>query len=234
MVCLWLLVVVMALVCVPGSGSMCWESTICSDLSNRRRILDCVHLCMSVIQTEVPDLSALALKVNDDDGILLSILLAALAPENKISALDGKAHSNQRRSYSMEHFRWGKPSGRKRRPVKVFATSLEGGGSSEGSFAHLVRRQLSSDDDEGNGDLNGGNHQNQGLLRARVSSKSHVQLSSQQRKDGTYRMNHFRWGSPPVSKRNGSLMKTWEEKPQRQLAKLFRNIIAKDVQRIMG
>lgn len=193
---------------------------------------DCIHLCMSVIQTELPDLSALALKVNDDDDLLVSILLTALAPANKISDL--KAHSDQRRSYSMEHFRWGKPSGRKRRPVKVFATSLEGGGSSEGSFPSLVRRQLSSDDDEGKGDLNGGNNQNQGLLRASVSSKSHVQLSSQQRKDGTYRMSHFRWGSPPVSKRNGSLTKTWEEKPQRQLAKLFRNIIAKDVQRIMG
>lgn len=195
---------------------------------------DCIHLCMSVIQTELPDLSALALKINDDDDILLSILMAALAPENKISAL--KAHSDQRRSYSMEHFRWGKPSGRKRRPVKVVATSLEGGGSSEGGLPSLVRRQLSSDADEAMGDLNGENLQNQGLVpvRVRASSKSHVQLSSQQRKDGTYRMSHFRWGSPPVSKRNGSLTKTWEEKPQRQLAKLFRNIIAKDVQRIMG
>ncbi|XP_035534708.1 pro-opiomelanocortin-like [Morone saxatilis] len=230
MVCLcWLLVVVMAYVCVPGFGSLCWDNSICNDLSNKDRILDCIHLCMSVAQTEFPHLSALALNGNDDDELLLGIILATLVSENKISVSDLKAHSDQRRSYSMEHFRWGKPSGRKRRPVKVFASSLEGGGSSEGISPPQARRQLSSNENEVKGD----GHQNLGL-RARVSSKSHVQLSPQERKDGTYRMSHFRWGSPTVSKRNGNLMKTWEEKPQRQLAKLFRNIIYKDVQRIMG
>ncbi|KAM9339725.1 pro-opiomelanocortin-like [Symphorus nematophorus] len=232
MVCLcWLLVVVMAYVCVPGFGSVCWDRSICNDLSNKGRILDCIHLCMSVIQTEFPELSALALKVDNTDDLLLSIILATLDPKNKLSKSDLKAHSEQRRSYSMEHFRWGKPSGRKRRPIKVFASSLEGGGSSEGSFPPQARRQLSSYDEEARGDLNGEGHQN---LRARVSSESQVQLSPQERKDGTYRMSHFRWGSPPVSKRNGSFMKTWEEKPQRQLSKLFRNIIVKDMQRIMG
>nr|P01197.1 RecName: Full=Pro-opiomelanocortin; Short=POMC; AltName: Full=Corticotropin-lipotropin; Contains: RecName: Full=Corticotropin; AltName: Full=Adrenocorticotropic hormone; Short=ACTH; Contains: RecName: Full=Melanocyte-stimulating hormone alpha; Short=Alpha-MSH; AltName: Full=Melanotropin alpha; Contains: RecName: Full=Corticotropin-like intermediary peptide; Short=CLIP [Squalus acanthias] len=28
-------------------------------------------------------------------------------------------------SYSMEHFRWGKPMGRKRRPIKVYPNSFE-------------------------------------------------------------------------------------------------------------
>lgn len=186
-----------------------------------------------MIQTEFPHLSALALKVNndDDDDLLLSIILATLVSEDKISESDLKAHSDERRSYSMEHFRWGKPSGRKRRPVKVFASSLEGGGSSEGSFLPQARRQLSSYEDDVKGELTGGN---QALPRARVISKSQVPLSPQERKDGTYRMSHFRWGSPPASKRNGSFMKAWEEKPQGQLAKLFRNIIVKDVQRIMG
>lgn len=183
---------------------------------------DCIHLCKSAIQTESPDLRALALTVNDDDDdLLLSIL-------REISESDLKAHSNQRRSYSMEHFRWGKPSGRKRRPVKVFASSLEGGGSSEGGFALQVRKQRSSNEDKAKVDFNGDSNQNQGLLRARVSSNS--QLSPQERKDGTYRMSHFRWGSPTVSKRNGK----WEGKPLKQLAKLFRNIVAKDVERIMG
>lgn len=187
---------------------------------------DCIHLCISVIQTEFPELSALALKVTDDDDLLLSILLATL--EDKISESDLRAHNDQRRSYSMEHFRWDKPSGRKRRPVKVFASSLEGGGSSEGSFPPQARRQLTSDEEDAKGDLNGGSRP-----KGRVSSKSQVQLSQQERKDGTYRMSHFRWGSPPASKRNGSFMKMWEEKPQRQLAKLFRNIIFKNMQRIM-
>ena len=191
---------------------------------------------MSVIKTEFPELSTLALKFKNDDDLLLSILhhhLATLASsQEKISESDLKARSNERRSYSMEHFRWGKPSGRKRRPVKVFASSLEGGGSSEGSFR--ARRQLSGNEDEAKGDPSQEGHQNQGLPRSKASAKMQIALTPQNRKDGTYRMNHFRWGNPPASKRNGSFMKPWEEKPQGQLAKLFRNIIFKDVQRIMG
>lgn len=186
---------------------------------------DYTHLCKSVIQTELPELSALARRVKDDNDLLLRIFLATLVPENKMSESDLKAHSNHRRSYSMEHFRWGKPSGRKRRPVKVFATSLEGGGSSEGGFALQSRRQRRSNEDKAKVDLNRESNQNQGWPRARVSSKPHILLSSQGRKDGTYQMSHFRWGSPTVSKRNDNFMKTWERKPLTQLAKLFRNII---------
>lgn len=195
---------------------------------------DCIPLCMSGIEPELPNLSALALKANSDDDLLLSILQTTLDPENKISESDLKAQNERRRSYSMEHFRWGKPPGRKRRPVKVFASSLEGGGSSEGSFLPQSRRQLNSVEDEAKEDLNMDSSQNQGLLRAVVNSKSHVQLSPQQRKDGTYKMSHFRWGTPPVSKRNGKFMKTWEEKPLRQLAKLFRNILVKDLHRMVA
>ncbi|KAL3052517.1 hypothetical protein OYC64_005122 [Pagothenia borchgrevinki] len=231
MVCLcWLFVVVMAYVCVPGFGSKCWESSICNDLSSKGRILDCIHLCMSVIQTELP-LSPLALKVNYDDDLLLSIILATLVSEDKIPGSYLKDHSDERRSYSMEHFRWGKPTGRKRRPVKVFASSLEGGGSSGGSFPRHVRRDLSGNEDEMRGQLNGGG-QIQVLPKARVSPESQA-LGPQERKDGTYRMSHFRWGSP-TSKRNGSLKKQWGGKSRRQLTKLFKNIMVKDVQRIMG
>lgn len=189
---------------------------------------------MSGIEPELPNLSALALKANSDDDLLLSILQTTLDPENKVSESDLKTQNERRRSYSMEHFRWGKPPGRKRRPVKVFASSLEGGGSSEGSFLPQSRRQLNSVEDEAKEDLNMDSSQNQGLLRAVVNSKSHVQLSPQQRKDGTYKMSHFRWGTPPVSKRNGKFMKTWEEKPLRQLAKLFRNILVKDLHRMVA
>ncbi|XP_022623804.1 pro-opiomelanocortin-like [Seriola dumerili] len=243
MVCLcWLLVVVMAYVCIPGFGSVCWNSSICSDLSNKGRILECIQLCMSLIKTELPEVSTLALKINDDDHLLNIILGTLASSENKLSESDLQVHSDrrrsylmehfrwgkppgdkilepklrdhgdERRSYSMEHFRWGKPSGRKRRPIKVFASPLEGGGSSEGSFPPQARRQLNSNEDEGKGDLNQESHQYQELLRARVSSKSHVLLSPQDRKDGTYRMSHFRWGNPPASKRNGGLMKLWEKK----------------------
>ncbi|XP_034756497.1 pro-opiomelanocortin-like [Etheostoma cragini] len=227
----WLLVVVMAYVCHPGLGSVCWDSSICKDLHNKGRILDCLQLCMSVIRMKLPQLTALALKVNNDDDLILSIILATLVSANKISETNLKGRSDERRSYSMEHFRWGKPTGRKRRPVKVFVSSSEGGGSFEGRFLPQARRQLSSYEDEVK--LNG-KSSNQAAPRARVSSLSHVPLSSHEKTDGTYRMSHFRWGSPPASKRNGSSMKPWEKKPQGQLAKLFRNNIVKDVQNIVG
>ncbi|CAK6984217.1 pro-opiomelanocortin B-like [Scomber scombrus] len=228
MVCLCWLLVVMAYVCVPGFESACLQSSICNDLSNKGRILDCIQLCMSVIQTELPELSSLALKVNDDDDLLLSILLATLASEDKISEQKLGAHSDKRRSYAMEHFRWGKPSGRKRRPVKIFASPLESGGSSQGSFPSKARRQLNSKNDEAKDDTT----QIQVSPRAKVSAKSRAQFSPQERKDGTYRMSHFRWGSPPTSKRNDSFIKSWEEKGQ--LVKVLRNIIFKSMQRRMG
>ncbi|XP_029966972.1 pro-opiomelanocortin-like isoform X2 [Salarias fasciatus] len=245
MVCqCWLLVVVMAYLCVPGLGSGCLESSICNNLSNKGRIL-----------TEEPELRTVDSSVVDDDAdsdLLLSIILANVAPEDTLDlrargaerrayAMEhfrwGKpsgdkarepklrGRSNERRSYSMEHFRWGKPPGRKRRPVKVFASSLEGGGSPEVAFPVQVRRQLRADDsDEAREAAQAG---------SRAGAKSQVPLNLQQRKDGTYRMSHFRWGSPPASKRNGVFARPWEEKPQ-GLAKIIRNIIVKDVQRIMG
>lgn len=40
MVCqCWLLVAVMAFVCIPGFESVCWDNSICKDLSNKARIL---------------------------------------------------------------------------------------------------------------------------------------------------------------------------------------------------
>uniref|UniRef100_A0A665TQ79 Pro-opiomelanocortin/corticotropin ACTH central region domain-containing protein n=1 Tax=Echeneis naucrates TaxID=173247 RepID=A0A665TQ79_ECHNA len=227
MVCrCWFLALVMAYVCVSGSESSCWKSSICSDMNHQGTIMDCIQLCLSLIPTEMPEVSTLGLKMSDgnvddyDDEHLLSIILGTLASSDSKIAESDLDHSDERRAYSMEHFRWGKPSGRKRRPIKVFASSLEGGGSSEGGFPPQARRQLSSNEGETIGDMNQESHQYQELLGAKVSSKSQVLLSPQDRKDGTYRMNHFRWNNPHVSKRDGGLMKL--------------NTIVKDVERIMG
>lgn len=191
---------------------------------------ECIHICMSAIQSEFPTLTSVKVSGEDDDG-LISILLNSVAPGDKILEPSLRPHSNERRSYSMEHFRWGKPPARKRRPVKVFASSLEGGGSSsEGALPLQARRQLASNED----DLSADSQQSQGLARLVVSAKASAPFNPQQRKDGTYRMSHFRWGSPPASKRNANFMKLGEEKPQGHLARLFRNIMVKDLQRIMG
>lgn len=190
-------------------------------------VQDCVHLCMSGIIPESPDLGGLVLppKNIDDGDLLLSIFLATLAAQDKASESD-----MNRRSYAMEHFRWGKPIGRKRRPIKVFASSLEEGDSSERSFPFRVRRHLSSDKNEAKGMHHEASHRNLGLLVSKFPPRKDVPL--QDRKEETYRMNHFRWGSPRTSKRNGSFRKLWEESSEENPATLLKNIIfMKDVQR---
>ena len=178
---------------------------------------NCIRHCIQKLKAELPQLDDLAQKIDDEKDALRRIILAVLGSgEDKVPG--ARPHGNERRSYSMQHFRWGKPTGRKRRPIKVFMSSLEGGGSSEVGFPAQVRRQLGGAEE---------NQQNQEVQRAKV--KSQVPLSPQHRKDGSYRMSHFRWGHPPHSKRNGGLKRPLEEKSKAQLAKLLRNILHKDV-----
>lgn len=67
-------------------------------------------------------------EVEDDEeeeqGVALGLLMSILSPS---PAHADEARSAERRAYSMEHFRWGKPTGRKRRPVKVYAAGGGGG-----------------------------------------------------------------------------------------------------------
>lgn len=199
----WLLVALIAHVCHSSRGSKCWDSPLCGNLSNKQRILECIRMCMSVAQDERPQTPG----VNEAEGPLG--LGQGLTSEDR-------GRSDERRSYSMEHFRWGKPSGRKRRPVKVFSSSLEGEGSSEGRLPLRARRRLEA---KRSGDP----------LGAR-SKSTYTSFSKQERKDGTYRMSHFRWGSPPATKRNGGFLKQWQDRPQGPLSKLFRNYMVNDIE----
>ncbi|XP_066065263.1 pro-opiomelanocortin [Chamaea fasciata] len=52
-----------------------------------------------------------------------------------------------KRSYSMEHFRWGKPVGRKRRPVKVYPNGAEEE-SAENSQLEFRREEPSEEEEE--------------------------------------------------------------------------------------
>ncbi|XP_037541755.1 pro-opiomelanocortin-like [Nematolebias whitei] len=211
----WLLI--MVFMCRPGFGSLC------CDFRDMDKILDCLHLCTSVTWSESAGLSESAQqRYNDDDNLLLSIILSTLTSEDRTSEFDPTAHRDERRSYSMEHFRWGKPPGRKRRPVKVFVSPLEGGLVPDLADLPLrARRHLRRSKAKGKGGVLKAGHQSQSWLRPRGRPSD-----LPEKKYGTYRMSHFRWGSPPATKRNGRFLKLREEN---QLAQFLQNILMKDV-----
>nr|AAD21040.1 proopiomelanocortin [Spea multiplicata] len=118
---------------------------------------------------------------------------------------------DNKRSYSMEHFRWGKPVGRKRRPIKVFPNGMEE--ESSESYPMELRRELSLEDDY-----------------PEIDSEDDLDyndlLSMPKFKGGDYRIHHFRWGSPPKDKRYGGFMTP--ERSQTPLMTLFKNAIIKN------
>uniref|UniRef100_A0A3Q4I0W0 Proopiomelanocortin n=1 Tax=Neolamprologus brichardi TaxID=32507 RepID=A0A3Q4I0W0_NEOBR len=151
---MWLLV---ALVVVGGARevvSQCWEHPSCQELSSESNIMECIQLCHSDLTAETPVIPGNA-------------HLQPAVPSDA-SSLSSQA----KRSYSMEHFRWGKPVGRKRRPIKVYTSN---GVAEESAEAQEMVKEAEEE---------------QQLLNG-----------VQEKKDGLYKMKHFRWSSPPTSKR---------------------------------
>lgn len=108
-----------------------------------------------------------------------------------------------KRSYSMEHFRWGKPVGKKRRPVKVYPNVAEN--ESAEAFPLEFKRELEGEQPDG---------------------LEHVLETDTEKDNGPYRVEHFRWGNPPKDKRYGGFMTS--EKSQTPLVTLFKNAIIKN------
>lgn len=139
--------------------------------------------------------------------VLAPLSAAALAPAEQMDPESSPRHEHKR-SYSMEHFRWGKPVGRKRRPIKVYTNGVEE--ESAETLPAEMRRELTTNEvdyplEEG-------------------------ALNQQEKKDGSYKMSHFRW-SQPASKRYGGFMKSWDERSQKPLLTLFKNVINKEHQK---
>ncbi|XP_015228062.1 PREDICTED: pro-opiomelanocortin-like [Cyprinodon variegatus] len=232
----WLFMILIGCMCSSGSGSVCLESSTCNDRTDEDKIQDCLHLCTSSIESEIKPLGVAdqqdsdgfgdseLTRDNEKDDLLLSIILSTLASKDKAAEDDLDAHDDQRRSYAMEHFRWGKPFGRKRRPVKVFPSDVD-----EDAFPLRARRQVSWNKAETKDGVVKGNSKNLHLLRSRPRFRSQTPQGLPERKAETYKMSHFRWGSPPASKPNGGLKKLWDEKPRGKIAKLLKNILEKDV-----
>ncbi|XP_041710458.1 pro-opiomelanocortin A-like isoform X2 [Coregonus clupeaformis] len=193
----WLLAV--AVVGVVGRvKGQCWENPRCQDLSSENNILECIQLCRSDLTAESPIFPG---KQN------------SVSPQSK-------------RSYSMEHFRWGKPVGKKRRPVKVYTNGVEEE-SSEG-FPSEMRRELGTKEAMYPSLEAGAAEGGEGL--GGEAEGLGGEFSLQEKKDGSYKMNHFRWSGPATSKRYGGFMKSWDERSQKPLLTLFKNIIIKDGQ----
>nr|UFA46013.1 pro-opiomelanocortin A [Plecoglossus altivelis] len=220
----WLLAVAMVGVPAEVSGQ-CWQQAGCQDLSSESNILECIQLCRSDLTAETPifpgdgHLQPPSLSDSEAPASALSPSSPVLPPS--IPSDPQTAPPQAKRSYSMEHFRWGKPVGRKRRPIKVYTNGVEE--ESAEDFPSEMRREL------GNGVVSeegGAQEEEVQGLEALLEGL----YSQQEKKDGSYKMNHFRWSGPPTGKRYGGFMKSWDERSQKPLVTLFKNVINKNGQ----
>lgn len=150
----------------------------------------------------------------------------------------------------MEHFRWGKPVGRKRRPVKVYTSNGVEEESSEVFPSEMKRRELNNElllavattaeqqqeEEEEEKEMVQEVQEvieeveQQQQQQQQLQQRQQVLGDAYQKKDGPYKMKHFRWSGPPATKRYGGFMKSWDERSQRPLLTLFKNVINKDAQ----
>lgn len=176
---------------------------------------ECIHRCRSDLTAETP--------------VVPGSAHLQLQPQTEALSFGLPPSSQSKRSYSMEHFRWGKPAGRKRRPVKVFTSNSLEDDSTE-LFPGEMRRELP-------GELLAAAQQEESELEMMEEAEEeeeeqqqqrHLLANPQKKKDGSYKMKHFRWSGPPASKRYGGFMKNWDEGSPRPLLTLLKNVINKD------
>nr|XP_057903228.1 pro-opiomelanocortin-like [Doryrhamphus excisus] len=182
----WSLVAALLVGVATGSASQYWENPNCQEVQSENSAMDYMQLSRADLSAERP-------LVPGDAHLQL------VSPESPPPLPLSK------RSYSMEHFRWGKPVGVKRRPIKVYIANDVGEESKQ-----VLRRREPAEDEQPEED------------------EQHLSGGVYQKKDGAYKMKHFRWGSPPAAKRYGGFMKGWDEHSQRPLIALFKNVINKD------
>ncbi|KAM5318515.1 pro-opiomelanocortin isoform 2-T2 [Glossophaga mutica] len=217
----------------------CLESSQCQDLTTESNLLACIRACQPDLSAETPVFPGIGEeqpvsenprkyvmshfrwdrfgRPNGSDG-------EDRKREEEVVAAGGGAEPGPRedkRSYSMEHFRWGKPVGKKRRPVKVYPNGAEE--ESAEAFplefkreqAGVRREQALSPERPAEG------------AAARAGLEYRLVAEAAAKEDGgPYKMEHFRWGSPPKGKRYGGFMTS--EKSQTPLVTLFRNAIIKN------
>ncbi|KAL2098706.1 hypothetical protein ACEWY4_005186 [Coilia grayii] len=216
----WMLAMAALCVLAVEVSSQCWESPRCRYLNSEENRLECIRMCRSDLTAETPvfpgegHLQPPEPETSEESNSLPALPLSpALAPQDTSELKQPSPRQEEKRTYAMEHFRWGKPVGRKRRPIKVFTNGVEEE-SAEELPAEMRREALDGTD-------SGTEKEEQATLAG---------LLAQQKKDAPYVIKHFRWSAPPASKRYGGFMKSWDERSQKPLLTLFKNVINKDGQ----
>ncbi|KAF6105580.1 proopiomelanocortin [Phyllostomus discolor] len=224
---------------------LCLESSHCQDLTEESNLLACIRACQPDLWTETPELprdgeeQPLPEKprkyvtghfrqdrVGRPDGS--GGAGAGRKREEEVAAAGFGAapgRREDRRSYSMEHFRWGKPVGKKRRPVKVYPSGPED--ESAEALPHAFKREMAGAWRE---PAQSPERPAEGAaaragLEYRLVAEAGAEAAAKE-DGGPYEKEHFHWGSPPKGKRYGGFMTS--EKSQTPLVTLFRNAIVKN------
>ncbi|XP_055042363.1 proopiomelanocortin b [Misgurnus anguillicaudatus] len=201
----WLLAAAVLCFHGPYVDGNCLDVADCMVLESNEQRLHCIQECTDIQDFTHESLSSPDEEEVEEESLSLGLLLSALSPVSTKTkgSSEEPLRGDERRSYSMEHFRWGKPIGRKRRPVKVFANgALEAEPEESTETVRVDRRQ-----DETVG----------------------VRQSNNAKTNGKYRMSHFRWNTPP-DKRYGGFMRSSSEQSHKPLLTLIRNAMVRDGQ----
>ncbi|XP_005062814.1 PREDICTED: pro-opiomelanocortin [Ficedula albicollis] len=153
-----------------GASDPCRENSKCRDLGSEAGILACAGSCRAQLSLESPLFpgngqfqplseslrryvmshfrwNQFGRKNSSDAGMRKREEGAGNDPGIPFSRRSEEAEKDGKRSYSMEHFRWGKPVGRKRRPVKVYPNGAEEE-SAENSQLEFRREEPSEEEEE--------------------------------------------------------------------------------------
>ncbi len=120
--------------------------------------------------------------------------------------LSSSASPQGRRSYAIEHFRWGKPVGRKQPKVKVYTST-----SAEEDSAEVLPGKMRGQEPAGENKA-----AENAAMGLELAEEDQEKLPSEvhQKKDGKYKIKHFRWSRPPASRRHGGLTRSREAQPE--------------------
>ncbi|KFP75134.1 Pro-opiomelanocortin A, partial [Acanthisitta chloris] len=225
-----------------SASGPCWETSKCQDLSSEDGVMACAAACRADLSAEAPvypgngHLQPLSENIRKyvmshfrwnkfgrrNSSSVGQKRQEVVARDEPAPAIPFSQHEEEqggrlereegKRSYSMEHFRWGKPVGRKRRPIKVYPNGVEE--ESAESYPLEFRRELSTittseapeEEDEEEEDQD-------------------EEEEEEKKAGGSYRMRHFRWHMPLKDKRYGGFMTS--EHGQTPLVTLFKNAIVK-------